>query len=137
MNDAALDGWKIAQIVMGLLVGAFAWIANRLWNKVDGAVSKDDFRDTLVLLRNERDTQHKDSREERLRLHLENVANFEKLEAKLDKQAVHEVRILECERDIAAVKKYTEELKHVHVDPYTREMGILESRISSLEDKRT
>lgn len=131
-----LDGWKLAQVLMAILIGVLGWVGVRLHSRVDAAVSKDDFRDALLALRNERDMQHREQREERLRLHHENITNFDKLAQKLDLQAVHEQRIAQCERAIAATTKYAEELKHVYVDPYLIEAAKLKQRVDIMEGRR-
>jgi len=132
-----LDGWKLAQILMGILLGLLGWMGVRLHSRVDTSVSKDDFRDALVQLREERDSLHQESREERLRLHKENTENFRDLARKLDMQLVHEQRIAQCERDINSVTKYAEELKHVYVDPYLIESAKLKQRVDMMESRRT
>jgi hypothetical protein len=136
MTDV-LDPWKIAQILVAALVGVMLWNFRRLQAKADDAVSKDDFKDALSILRGERDAQYKESRDERLRLHQENVANFRELAQKLDMQLVHEQRISQCERGVTEVTKYAEGLKHRYIDPYLIEAAKIKQRLDTMEAQRS
>jgi len=144
-------GWRIIAIgAWALVTTLFGIIANRLrtdlkeqgaridlaYTRLESTVNKEDFRDALATFRAERDAQHKDNRDERIRLHEETLANFEKLSQKLDSQAVQDQRILQLERDLAAVCKYAEDLKHMNVDPYVRATAVLESRVKALENDK-
>lgn len=136
MNGIILDSWKIAEILMGALLGVLLWIFGRLQTKVDNSVSKVEFKEALTELRSERDMQHTESRDERLRLHRENLDQFRDLASKLDTQAVQDQRILQCERDLLSLTKYTEDVKHLSVDPYVRATDVLKSKVDALESRR-
>jgi hypothetical protein len=149
--DADGPTWKLIALGAWVVVTAlFSWAAQSLRNeqkeqranivaahkRLDDTVTKDDFKDALGIFRSERDAQHKDNRDERVRLHEETLANFKELSNKLDTQAVQDQRILQLERDLAILSKYSEDVKHLSVDPYVRETAVLKSRVDAIEASR-
>lgn len=144
--------WKVVASGLCVIVtGLFSWFGlgfreeqktqnsriDAAHARLDATVTKEDFREALATFRVERDAQHKDNKDERVRLHEETLRNFKELSQKIDTQAVQDQRILQLERELASTTKYADELKHLHIDPYERAVATLDQRVKFLETNTT
>ena len=125
-----LDGWKVAEVAIALFLGLFSYFARSYLREFktlqQEAVRKEAFDKAINEIKTERRTMHE-----------ENKDILARIEGKIDVAAqatlIEQVRTLSA--GLGKLDVYTVELKHNHIDPYTRAVDVLKSRVDEM-DKR-
>lgn len=124
------------EIGLAAVIAGFGWLFKRHVGRVDRIearhVTRESLDATLTLMRTERRD-----------MHLENKESMQTLGAKLDSLvervaaplAVLQQRVDTLDGRVQELSRYTNDLKHLHIDPYEREVTKLRATVDLLERK--
>lgn len=109
-----LDGWKVAELAYGLVLGLLAWMGNRMSNKIDAlertSVTREELKDNFAQMR-----------EDRKSMHDQNQEALQRIEEKLEGHQLAGVivtRVKRNEDDIQDLRDWKNQ-----VDPYITRRG--------------
>jgi hypothetical protein len=115
-----LDGWKVAQAIFFLFVAFLAYLGRSALQRIEKleseAVRKEAFE----------------------KAHNENKETLARIEDKIDiaAQATLIEQVREIKATVGKLEVYADGLKHNHIDPYTRALAVLQTRVDEM-DKRS
>ena len=141
-TDVQLGASTLAQILIGILVMILIEASRRLFNDRDRIVDRLDKLERTYVTQEKMDTQFAQLREERKATeersdgkHEENKGTLRRIEDKLDSSQIGVIanRLERMEKDVHQMNAYTEDLKHLHIDPYEKEVTALRSDVDNLK----
>jgi len=130
---------EISQALAYALVAILWWTFRSTTRRVDvlerEVVRKEEFNREIETMRTDQIAMHDENKADRKAAQEETRASLARIEGKIDVAAqatlAEQVRMISIE--LGKLEVYAGELKHVYIDPYTREIAVLKSKIEQME----